>query len=206
MRYLSFLILIFLFSCEQEPPFSPAQYQKQVENGKDAYYFRQARDMMEICTFGDTITVDNDEEGFYYWQLQEVEGFRQDLRIINTALIETDWYVQEVKRGVEMHQNFPDFMIDSILNCDLIIDKTAEVESLSKGERTLSLLEIPNEDSTVYTLKVGEDNGMNFVTYYTFEASKYPFMQLRFYDPFEDRLIDFGHWLETEKLKQAGQK
>lgn len=60
-------------------------------------------------------------------------------------------------------------VVDLVANQQIVKDQIKLIDIISKGQRHISL--IPTLDNTtknIYLVKVSEDNGMNYVTYYNF--------------------------------------
>ena len=71
----------------------------------DAYLSSVVKDKdAMIFTIGDNDT-------FLLWYAQEIEGYRTDVRIINTSLLQTDWYIDQMKRQAYQSSPIPGEMV-----------------------------------------------------------------------------------------------
>ncbi|MCM2301012.1 MAG: DUF2723 domain-containing protein [Flavobacteriaceae bacterium] len=66
-----------------------------------------AKSYLDSCDENAIMFTIGDNDTFPLWYLQEVENYRTDLKLINTSLFNTDWYIDQMKRKTYIADPIP---------------------------------------------------------------------------------------------------
>jgi hypothetical protein len=84
--------------CISVPGLMAAQGWDDHDRSKRYHSVDSAKNLLESCAKNAVLFTGGDNDTFPLWYVQEVEGFRTDVRVCNLSLLNTDWYIEQMKK------------------------------------------------------------------------------------------------------------
>lgn len=107
------VVLSMLFMLTPSIPL--ATYFWQNDRSKNRIPFDYAYNMLMSCDTNAVIFTNGDNDTFPLWAIQVSYGIRTDVRVVNLSLLNTSWYIKQIKHNMGVPVKFSDAEIDRLM-------------------------------------------------------------------------------------------
>jgi len=102
----------------------------------DTVGYDYAYNILASCDSSAVLFTNGDNDTFPLWYLQEVVGHRKDVRVVNLSLVNTDWYIQQLRDNepkIPMSEGYTDDWISNVL-CGATLQSLTQSGRIDVGE------------------------------------------------------------------------
>ncbi len=155
-----------------------------------------AYNLLQSCEKDGVLFTNGDNDTFPLWALQEAYGIRRDVRIVNLSLVNTDWYIKQLKHlEPKVPISYSDAQIDGLRHqLNPIINPTryklpnAGIEVILPGRKELNALRVQDQmvinivdankwrKPIYFAVTVSDDNLMGLGPYLQMQGLAYRLM------------------------------
>ncbi|MFD2552087.1 DUF2723 domain-containing protein [Bizionia sediminis] len=100
-----------------------------------------AKKYLDSCGENAILFSIGDNDTFALWYAQEIEGYRTDVRVVNTSLFQTDWYIDQMKRKAYESDPIPSKLVHEQYRSgtrDYIMKKTHYIDAQGRPQRLIN--------------------------------------------------------------------
>ncbi len=120
-----------------------------------------ARNILSSCGENGIIFTNGDNDTFPLWYIQEVEGFRTDVRVVNLSLLNASWYIHQLKDQMNVPINMSYEEIENVRPVRLTkYNKVLRIQDLMLQEIVINVQKNNWKTPVYFAITVSNENRM----------------------------------------------